>query len=88
VSYAHLTRDQRVELAAALKAGLSQAEAARQLKKDPATVCRELTRNAHTNKAGYHAVVAHRRAEKRRAQANYRPRITPNNFLGRYYPWC
>lgn len=84
--YAHLTRDQRVELAALLKAGLSQAKAARQLRKDPGTVSRELVRNKHTNKAGYHAAVAHRLAGKRRARANYRPRITPGNFLGRYIP--
>jgi transposase, IS30 family len=84
VPYAHLTRDQRVELAALLKAGMSQAGAARQIHKHPSTVSRELTRNAHTNKAGYHAAVAHRLACKRRARANYRPRITPDGFLERY----
>ena len=84
--YAHLTRDQRVELAALLKAGLSQAKAAGQIHKHPSTISRELTRNAHTNKAGYHAAVAHRLSQKRRARANHRPKITPDNFLGRYIP--
>lgn len=84
--YAHLTRDQRVELAALLHAGLSQAKAARQLQKDPGTVSRELARNKHTNRARYHARVAHSLARKRRAKANYRPRITPDSFLGRYIP--
>jgi transposase, IS30 family len=86
VPYAHLTRDQRVELAALLKAGLSQAKAAGQIHKHPGTVSRELARNKHTNKAGYHAVVAHSLARKRRARANFRPRITPDSFLGRYIP--
>jgi IS30 family transposase len=86
VSYAHLTRDQRVELAALLKSGMSQARAARQIKTHPGTVSRELSRNAHTNKAGYHAAVAHRLAEKRRATANFRPRITSGSFLEHYIP--
>jgi transposase, IS30 family len=86
VPYTHLTRDQRVELAALLKSGLSQARAARQINKDPSTISRELARNAHTNKAGYHAAVAHRLARERRAEANYRPRITPGSFLERYIP--
>lgn len=84
--YTHLTRDQRVELAALLKAGLSQAKAARQLHKDPATVSRELSRNKHTNKASYHAAVAHRLTKGRRARANDRPRITPDSFLEHYIP--
>jgi transposase, IS30 family len=86
VSYTHLTRDQRVELAALLKSGMSQAKAAHQINTNPGTVSRELARNAHTNKAGYHAAVAHRLALERRAQANYRPRITPDSFLAHYIP--
>jgi IS30 family transposase len=86
VPYAHLTRDQRVELAALLHAGLSQAQAARQINKNPGTVSRELVRNKHTNKAGYHARVAHKLARQRRARANWRPRIVPGSFLARYIP--
>ena len=84
--YAHLTRDQRVELAALLKAGLSQAKAAGHIHKHPGTVSRELGRNKPTNTDDYRAAVAHKLAQKRRAQANCRPRITPESFLGRYIP--
>lgn len=84
--YAHLTRDQRLELAALLRAGLSQAGAARQIHKDPGTVSRELARNKYPNKASYNPRLADYLARQRRAHANLRPRITPGSFLGRYIP--
>lgn len=84
--YTHFTRDERVQLATYLHLGLSQASAARQLGKDPSSVSRELRRNCHTNKAGYHARVAQAQARIRRALSNDRPAIVPNSFLARYIP--
>lgn len=86
MSYHHFTRDERVQLATCLHLGLSQAKAADQIGKNPASVSRELARNGHTNKAGYHATAANRRARERRAAANNRPQIPAGSFLARYIP--
>ncbi|HSX03081.1 MAG TPA: IS30 family transposase [Candidatus Saccharimonadia bacterium] len=86
MSYTHLTRDQRVELGALWRAGHTKAEIARHIGKHRATIGRELTRNAHTNKTGYHVTHAHKQARQRRAWANDRPKITVGSFLERYIP--
>jgi transposase, IS30 family len=63
--YQHIMRDQRVALAALLRAGHSQAEAARILGVHPGTVSRELRRNARSP-GSYHAWNADLRATRRR----------------------
>lgn len=84
--YQHLTRDQRVELAALRRAGLGQAEVARQLGKHPSTVCRELARNAITKRSGYDARIATTKTQGRRLAANQHFRkIIPDTRLSRYY---
>lgn len=85
MSHSHLTRDDRVELGALLRAGLSKAEIARQLGKHRSSISREIARNPHTNPSGYHARVAVRRTSERRLSANQRfRRITPGSCLERY----
>lgn len=85
MSYHHLTRDDRVELGALLRAGISQAEIARQLGFHRGTIGREISRNRHVNKSGYHAGVARRSARRRRLLANQHFRkITPDGRLAWY----
>lgn len=83
--YRHLTRDDRVELGALVRAGCGNSEVSRVLGKHRTTIWRERSRNSHTNKGGYHARVADRKARARRQAANQRFRvITPGTFLERY----
>jgi len=85
MSYRHLTRDDRVELGALVRAGHGNSEIGQQLGKHRSTIWREKTRNAHTNKSGYHAKVAQTKTNARRLAANQRFRIiTPETFLERY----
>jgi transposase, IS30 family len=86
VSYTHFTRDERVQLGAFLRLGLSRAHIAQLLGKHPSSISRELARNSHINKAGYHARVAGAKAQRRRALANFRPVIVPGQFLDQYIP--
>lgn len=73
--YTHLTRDQRVQLGMCLRLGLSQAQAAKQIEEDPSTVSRELRRNGHTTRTGYHAAVADRRETAKKRWIHDRPEI-------------
>jgi len=63
--YTHIRRDQRVALAALLRAGYSQRAVGRQLGIDQSTVSRELKRNAYDD-GSYHASHADRLARERR----------------------
>lgn len=67
-SYNRLTGDNRIELYALKKAGLSQKAIAAQLEVHPSTISRELKRN--TGLRGYRPKQAHRLACARRAQAH------------------
>ena len=61
------------------RAGHSQADIARHLGKHRSTIGRELTRNAVSNKSGYHAATARLLTAERRRVANQRCRTLPGN---------
>src|SRR6185369_10718653 len=85
MSYTHLTRDDRVRLAALLNAGLDQKDIAKQLNKHPSTICRELSRGAVSNRVGYSVIAADKRKAAKRLRANYRFRkIEHNEPLAHY----
>lgn len=58
-----LSLEERVEIRLGLEAGRSLRAIARDINRDPATVCREV--NANGRRLGYRPVTAHRRAEAR-----------------------
>lgn len=76
--YTHIRRDQRVALAALLRAGYSQAGAAREVGVDPSTLCRELHRNAQVD-GSYHASRADVLARERRKNAKLAYRSIEND---------
>ena len=83
--YAHLSREQRLELGVLRREGFSLRQIAGRLGVSPGTVSRELRRNAsfHT-KSGYHAGEAQRRASGRKGAANgLRIKIRPDSGLER-----
>jgi IS30 family transposase len=78
--YSHLTKKQRIELGALLRAGISLRQAAKLLGVHHCTLSRELRRNAikrnttvaRVSRTGYHAGDAERATKSRRRQANQR----------------
>ena len=62
----HLTLEERERLAHFKSSGLTQAEMARQLKRHPSTICRELSRNGQGQ--DYWPVAAQRQSQERRHQ--------------------
>jgi len=76
----HLNRDDRISLGALKRAGLSQAEIARQLKVHRSTISRELKRNPKP-KGGYHAINANKQAKERRQQSKVQYRKIDNNQI-------
>lgn len=83
--YHHLTRDDRVELAALRRINLSQFEIAQQLGVHRSTISRELSRNATSKGSGYHVRIATTMSRKRRLDANQRFLIIlPDSRLARY----
>lgn len=66
--YTHITQTKRTALAALLRAGLSQADAAKELGVHPSSVSRELKRNAEAD-GSYHAGAAGRIANERREES-------------------
>ena len=66
--YHHITKDMRTALAALLRAGLSQRDAARELGINQSSISRELDRNTEEG-GGYHATTATVRARERRMQS-------------------
>lgn len=76
--YHQCTRDKRVALAALLRAGESQTEAARCLGVSTSTICRELTRNRRPD-GRYDAGYAHKLARARRKGAKRSVRLIENN---------
>lgn len=75
MSHHHLSRDERVALAALVRAGHSQSECARQLGVHRSTVSRELKRSAE----GYKAVTAHKHAIAQRVNSKRKARKIENN---------
>jgi len=69
MSYKHFTRDQRVELSALLKAGMSRKDIVGQLGLHRTTVWREIKRNKGSA-TQYDVRVAQRQARRRRKDAN------------------
>jgi len=85
MSYCHFKPEQRNELSALLRAGHSQAEAAKLLGKTASAVCQELKRNPADTKTGYDAGLAKQRAKQARIEANQRFRKIENNSWIRNY---
>lgn len=80
MSYTHITQEQRVELAALMRAKVSQKQIALQLGKDRTSLWRERKRNIDPEtKRGYHAGKAQRATTARRTLANYRFRKIEHN---------
>ena len=76
-NYAQLTREQRYQIYALMKAGLSQTEIATILGVHKSTISREVRRNR--GQRGYRPKQAHRIAEIRRAEAT-EPRISSDTW--------
>lgn len=76
--YTHLKRDQRIALAALLRAGYSKRSAAREIGVHHATICRELARNPIAQ-GKYHAGHADAMARIRRKKARMRYRMIEND---------
>ena len=82
--YTQLTQEDRIALAALLRAGNTHAECARQLKKHRSTIHRELSRNT-TSSGTYHAGVAKRRLRARRLLAHAgRKKLKHDAYLRHY----
>jgi transposase, IS30 family len=75
--YTHITRDQRVALAALLREGATQKDVARAIGVHPSTVGRELKRNP--NREGYHAIHANTLSVSRRRYSKLQHRKIENN---------
>jgi IS30 family transposase len=76
--YHHFTREDRIALAALLRAGHSQAEAARAIGFDPSAVSRELRRNPKDD-GSYHATHADVLARERRKESKRGSRKIEND---------
>lgn len=83
--YKHFSRDERVQLAGLLNAGLDQKTIAKQLNRDPSTVSRELSRGAVNNVSRYYVIAAEQRKTAKRLKANQHfKKIENNQQLIRY----
>lgn len=72
MSHHHLTHEDRVRLAALLRAGLNQTQIAHELGKHKSTVSRELNQKGTANKSGYNIKTAQEITVHRRLTANQR----------------
>lgn len=68
VSARYLSEDERIQIADLRRAGTGVRVIARELSRSPATISRELRRNAHPSSGDYRPHAAHRRAQARRAR--------------------
>ena len=83
--YTHFKPEQRNELSALLRAGLTQKEIAHVLGKTASAVCQELKRNPANTKTGYDAGIAKANTIHRRSAANQRFRkIEHTQWLRQY----
>ena len=83
--YKHFTSDNRNELSALLRAGLTQKKIAELLNKTASAVCQELKRNPSNNKTKYDAKLAKQTTKQRRIVANQRFKKIENNEWLRIY---
>jgi len=81
----HLTHDDRIRLASLKRAGLKQKDIAKELGKNPSTICRELSRNVTPNKSGYNVRIAQENKEQRRLLANQHFRKIEGNRKTKSY---
>ena len=79
MSYIHITREDRISLAALRRVNTSIAEIAKILNKDRSSIYRELSRNKTNNKSGYDVRDAEVFAKERRVKANKRFKKLENN---------
>lgn len=84
MSYRHIKPSQRVELGVLLRAGKSQREIAKLLRKDPGSISRELKRNRSFD-GRYRAVEARAKTQARRTVANQRFRKIEHDPMLRDY---
>jgi IS30 family transposase len=68
ISARYLSVDERLQIADLRRAEVSVREIARRLERDPATISRELRRNAHPGSGDYRPWAAQRRSASRRAR--------------------
>lgn len=85
MSYSHFKPEQRNELSALLRVGVTQKKAAQLLGKTASAVCQELKRNPADTKTGYDAREAKIHTASRRIAANQRFRKIENNDWLRKY---
>jgi IS30 family transposase len=85
MSYTHIKPFQRNELAALLRAGMSQKDAAGIIGKTPSAICQELKRNPGNTLIGYDVWQAKQDTERRRIEANSRFKKIENNPWLRVY---
>ena len=78
MNYTHLTKEERYQTWALLRAGYSQRQIARQLGRSPSTVCREIRRNRGL--CGYRCRQAHLMAQARARRCRNRRRISPEQW--------
>jgi IS30 family transposase len=78
--YHQLTRTERYDITRLLRAGLSQAEIAREMGRSPSTISRELHRNRTTHDGHYRAEKAHKYASARRRRARRRSWFSPEQW--------
>lgn len=85
MSFKHINREQRTELAILLRLGFKQKEIAKKLGKHASTISRELSRNRANNLSRYHVELAEKAAKVNRKSANQRFRkLGKNNKLTKY----
>lgn len=85
MSYTHFTKEERIRLAALKQAELSNIAIARELRRDKATIGRELNRNRSAEKKKYLPGHAEDLCHERRANANQQfNKIIPDSALEKY----
>lgn len=85
MSYTHFTKEERIRLAALKQAELSNIEIARELRRDKATIGRELKRNRSEEKKKYLPGAAQELCVRRRGAANQQfHKIIPDSELEKY----
>lgn len=81
MQYSHLSLDERVELYADLKRGMSLRVVAKKLGRSPASLCRELKRHTRYGRT-YKPVLAHKRAARWAARQRYKAPLKNPETLG------
>lgn len=85
MSQSHLTHEERIRLAALMRAGFNQSSIAKELGRHRSTISRELDRNVASNKSGYDVRIAQEKTDQRRFLANQHFRKIETNFKTKNY---